>query len=71
MGAVIVKEGVIVGEGYTQPPGSAHAEVVALEQQEQPRHTPVAVPERVDAEKVQVERSEQHERVDPPLASTW
>jgi diaminohydroxyphosphoribosylaminopyrimidine deaminase/5-amino-6-(5-phosphoribosylamino)uracil reductase len=31
VGAVIVKQGVIVGEGYTQPPGSAHAEVVALE----------------------------------------
>jgi diaminohydroxyphosphoribosylaminopyrimidine deaminase/5-amino-6-(5-phosphoribosylamino)uracil reductase len=30
VGAVIVNEGVIVGEGYTQPPGSAHAEVVAL-----------------------------------------
>jgi diaminohydroxyphosphoribosylaminopyrimidine deaminase/5-amino-6-(5-phosphoribosylamino)uracil reductase len=32
VGAVIVKEGVVVGEGYTQPPGSAHAEVVALQQ---------------------------------------
>jgi len=32
VGAVIVKEGVIVGEGYTQPPGSDHAEVVALGQ---------------------------------------
>lgn len=32
VGAVIVKEGVIVGEGYTQPPGSDHAEVVALRQ---------------------------------------
>lgn len=32
VGAVIVKDGVIVGEGYTQPPGSAHAEVVALQQ---------------------------------------
>lgn len=32
VGAVIVKEGVIVGLGYTQPPGSAHAEVMALEQ---------------------------------------
>ncbi len=31
VGAVIIKGGVIVGEGYTQPPGSAHAEVVALE----------------------------------------
>lgn len=32
VGAVIVKEGVIVGEGYTQPPGLDHAEVVALRQ---------------------------------------
>jgi len=32
VGAVIVKEGMIVGEGYTQPPGSDHAEVVALRQ---------------------------------------
>ncbi len=32
VGAVVVKDGVIVGEGFTQPPGSAHAEVVALRQ---------------------------------------
>ena len=32
VGAVIVDGDVIMGEGYTQPPGSAHAEVVALEQ---------------------------------------
>ena len=32
VGAVIVNDGVIVGEGYTQPPGLAHAEVVALKQ---------------------------------------
>lgn len=32
VGAVIVKEEVIVGEGYTQPPGSWHAEVMALHQ---------------------------------------
>jgi len=32
VGAVVVKDGEIVGQGYTQPPGSAHAEVVALEQ---------------------------------------
>mgnify|MGYP001078325239 CR=1 FL=1 len=30
VGAVIVKDGAIVGEGYTQPPGFAHAEVMAL-----------------------------------------
>lgn len=32
VGAVIVKDGVVVGEGFTQPPGYAHAEVVALQQ---------------------------------------
>ncbi len=31
VGAVIVNDGVIVGEGYTQPPGSHHAEIVALQ----------------------------------------
>ncbi len=30
VGAVIVKDGEVVGQGYTQPPGSAHAEIVAL-----------------------------------------
>lgn len=30
VGAVLVKDGHIVGEGYTQPPGQAHAEVVAI-----------------------------------------
>lgn len=32
VGALIVKDGEIVGQGYTQPPGSAHAEIVALHQ---------------------------------------
>lgn len=32
VGAVVVREGVIVGLGYTQPPGSTHAEVMALRQ---------------------------------------
>lgn len=32
VGAVVVKNGRIVGEGYTQPPGGPHAEVVALAQ---------------------------------------
>ena len=32
VGAVIVKNGEIIGKGYTQPPGSAHAEIMALEQ---------------------------------------
>jgi len=32
VGAVIVKGGKVVGQGYTQPPGSPHAEVVALKQ---------------------------------------
>lgn len=32
VGAVLVKDGTIVGEGCTQPPGQAHAEIVALAQ---------------------------------------
>lgn len=32
VGAVVVRDGVVVGEGYTQPPGSWHAEVMALNQ---------------------------------------
>lgn len=32
VGAVLVKDGQVVGEGFTQPPGQAHAEVLALEQ---------------------------------------
>lgn len=32
VGAVVVRDGEIVGRGYTQPPGQAHAEAVALEQ---------------------------------------
>ena len=32
VGALIVKDGEIIGQGYTQPPGSAHAEIVALQQ---------------------------------------
>ena len=32
VGAIIVRGDVIVGQGYTQPPGQAHAEVVALKQ---------------------------------------
>ena len=30
VGCVIVKDGQVIGEGYTQPPGQAHAEVQAL-----------------------------------------
>jgi diaminohydroxyphosphoribosylaminopyrimidine deaminase/5-amino-6-(5-phosphoribosylamino)uracil reductase len=30
VGAVIVKDGVVAGEGYTQEPGKEHAEIVAL-----------------------------------------
>src|SRR5437588_433292 len=30
VGAVVVRDGRIVGEGWTQPPGQAHAEVEAL-----------------------------------------
>ena len=32
VGAVIVKDDEVVGQGYTQPPGSDHAEIVALKQ---------------------------------------
>ena len=32
VGAVVVKDGVAVGEGWTQPPGKDHAEIVALRQ---------------------------------------
>jgi len=32
VGALVVKDGEVVGQGYTQPPGSDHAEVVALKQ---------------------------------------
>ena len=32
VGAVVVKGGEVVGEGFTQPPGQAHAEIVALRQ---------------------------------------
>ncbi len=32
VGAVVVKDGEVVGEGWTQPPGQAHAEPVALSQ---------------------------------------
>ena len=31
VGAVLVNDGRVVGEGYTQPPGGPHAEVVAIE----------------------------------------
>jgi len=30
VGSVVVREGVVVGEGATRPPGGAHAEIVAL-----------------------------------------
>jgi diaminohydroxyphosphoribosylaminopyrimidine deaminase/5-amino-6-(5-phosphoribosylamino)uracil reductase len=32
VGAVVVRDGVVVGLGHTQPPGSVHAEVMALRQ---------------------------------------
>ncbi|MCH7482803.1 MAG: riboflavin biosynthesis protein RibD, partial [Chloroflexi bacterium] len=32
VGAVLVRDGVTVGEGATQPPGGPHAEAVALAQ---------------------------------------
>ncbi|TAJ16286.1 MAG: bifunctional diaminohydroxyphosphoribosylaminopyrimidine deaminase/5-amino-6-(5-phosphoribosylamino)uracil reductase RibD, partial [Dehalococcoidia bacterium] len=30
VGAVVVRDGLVVGRGHTQPPGGPHAEVVAL-----------------------------------------
>jgi diaminohydroxyphosphoribosylaminopyrimidine deaminase/5-amino-6-(5-phosphoribosylamino)uracil reductase len=35
VGAVVVKDGEVIGQGYTQPPGSWHAEVMALNQADQ------------------------------------
>ena len=32
VGAVLVNDGVVVGQGFTQPPGENHAEIVAIEQ---------------------------------------
>jgi diaminohydroxyphosphoribosylaminopyrimidine deaminase/5-amino-6-(5-phosphoribosylamino)uracil reductase len=32
VGAVIVKDGEVIGQGYTQPPGSSHAEIMALKE---------------------------------------
>lgn len=32
VGAVVVRGGAVVGQGYTQPPGSHHAEILALKQ---------------------------------------
>jgi diaminohydroxyphosphoribosylaminopyrimidine deaminase / 5-amino-6-(5-phosphoribosylamino)uracil reductase len=32
VGAVVVKDGLIIGEGYTQPPGGRHAEITAIQQ---------------------------------------
>ena len=38
VGAVVVRGGEVVGQGYTQPPGSAHAEIVALQQAGEKAH---------------------------------
>jgi diaminohydroxyphosphoribosylaminopyrimidine deaminase/5-amino-6-(5-phosphoribosylamino)uracil reductase len=35
VGAVVVRDGVVVGLGHTQPPGAVHAEIIALRQAEQ------------------------------------
>ncbi len=32
VGCVLVRDGVVLGEGFTQPPGGAHAEIEALQQ---------------------------------------
>ena len=31
VGAVVVRDGVVLGAGHTQPPGGPHAEVMAIE----------------------------------------
>ncbi|MCH8087900.1 MAG: hypothetical protein IIC81_08635, partial [Chloroflexi bacterium] len=31
VGAVVVRDGKLVGEGHTKPPGQPHAEIVALD----------------------------------------
>ena len=31
VGCVLLRDGVVLGEGFTQPAGSAHAEIMALE----------------------------------------
>jgi diaminohydroxyphosphoribosylaminopyrimidine deaminase/5-amino-6-(5-phosphoribosylamino)uracil reductase len=38
VGAVLVRDGRVVSEGYTQPPGGDHAEIVALRQAGQSAH---------------------------------
>ena len=32
VGAVVVKNGQVIGRGFTQPPGGPHAEVIALQE---------------------------------------
>jgi len=32
VGVVIVKDDEVIGQGYTQPPGSSHAEIMALKE---------------------------------------
>ncbi len=38
VGAVVVKDGAIIGEGYTLPPGQEHAEIMALNQADSGAH---------------------------------
>ena len=38
VGAVVVSGGEIVGEGWTEPAGGRHAEIVALKEQYGPAH---------------------------------
>jgi diaminohydroxyphosphoribosylaminopyrimidine deaminase / 5-amino-6-(5-phosphoribosylamino)uracil reductase len=41
VGAVLVKNGAIIGQGYTQPPGCDHAEIVALKQAGREAHNSI------------------------------
>lgn len=40
VGAVIIRDGAVLGEGWTQPPGGEHAEIVALRRCREAGHDP-------------------------------
>ncbi len=60
VGAIVVKDGEIVGQGFTQPPGSWHAEIVALRQ--------AAEKARGGVMYVTLEPCSHHEKRTPPCA---
>ena len=60
VGAIVVKDGEIVGQGFTQPPGSWHAEIVALRQ--------AAEKARGGVLYVTLEPCSHHEKRTPPCA---